>query len=285
MTDDDAYGFIVVDGRGTLFATVRGSRKEIAHRFGVDLPKKHGRGGQSANRFERLGQEKRHNYVRKVAETAKAIFVGPNGKTNVKGIVLAGSADLKTVLGQSNLFARELKEIIVATVDVSYGGAAGLNEAIEAAKDVLGSLRLVKEKELLKRYFDEIASDSGLVCFGAEDTMAALEMGAVKTLICWDELALKRIMMKKDGGTETVVEYRTTASSAQDNEIISAQPLLDWLMENAIGFGADMEIVSNSSQEGNQFAAAFDGIGGFLRYRIDFDSHDNAEDEFDLNEY
>jgi peptide chain release factor subunit 1 len=33
----------------------------------VQLPKKHGRGGQSALRFARLRLEKRHNYVTKVA--------------------------------------------------------------------------------------------------------------------------------------------------------------------------------------------------------------------------
>lgn len=40
------------------------------HKFTVDLPKKHGKGGQSAQRFARLRMEKRHNYVRKVAEHA-----------------------------------------------------------------------------------------------------------------------------------------------------------------------------------------------------------------------
>ena len=39
---------------------------QIVHKFLVDLPKKHGRGGQSALRFARLRMEKRHNYVRKV---------------------------------------------------------------------------------------------------------------------------------------------------------------------------------------------------------------------------
>jgi peptide chain release factor subunit 1 len=39
---------------------------KVIHKFGVDLPKKHGRGGQSALRFARLRLEKRHNYVRKV---------------------------------------------------------------------------------------------------------------------------------------------------------------------------------------------------------------------------
>lgn len=42
------------------------STRDVLHKFSVDLPKKHGRGGQSALRFARLRLEKRHNYVRKV---------------------------------------------------------------------------------------------------------------------------------------------------------------------------------------------------------------------------
>merc|ERR1719223_1957426 len=70
LQQDDCFGFIVMDGNGCLFGTVQGSNREILHKFSVDLPKKHGRGGQSALRFARLRLEKRHNYVRKVAETA-----------------------------------------------------------------------------------------------------------------------------------------------------------------------------------------------------------------------
>lgn len=55
-----------MDGNGTLFGTLSGNTREILHKFTVDLPKKHGRGGQSALRFARLRMEKRHNYVRKV---------------------------------------------------------------------------------------------------------------------------------------------------------------------------------------------------------------------------
>ena len=47
--------------------------------------------------------EKRHNYVRKVAETAVQLFVS-NDKVNVAGMVLAGSADFKTELSQSDMF-------------------------------------------------------------------------------------------------------------------------------------------------------------------------------------
>ena len=35
-----------MDGNGTLFGNVQGNSREIIHKFSVDLPKKHGRGGQ-----------------------------------------------------------------------------------------------------------------------------------------------------------------------------------------------------------------------------------------------
>lgn len=62
-----------------------------------------GRGGQSALRFARLRMEKRHNYVRKVAEVAVQLFI-TNDKPNCSGFILAGSADFKTELSQSDMF-------------------------------------------------------------------------------------------------------------------------------------------------------------------------------------
>lgn len=56
-----------MDGNGCLYGTLAGNTREILHKFSVDLPKKHGRGGQSALRFARLRLEKRQNYVRRSA--------------------------------------------------------------------------------------------------------------------------------------------------------------------------------------------------------------------------
>jgi len=47
--------------------------------------------------------EKRHNYVRKVAEVVSQMFI-IHDKVNVAGIVMAGSADFKAELSQSNVF-------------------------------------------------------------------------------------------------------------------------------------------------------------------------------------
>ena len=61
--------------------------RDVVHKFSVDLPKKHGRGGQSALRFARLREEKRHNYVRKVAELAVQNYIS-NDKVNVAGLIV-----------------------------------------------------------------------------------------------------------------------------------------------------------------------------------------------------
>jgi peptide chain release factor subunit 1 len=75
LESDDKFGFVVMDGSGALFGTLSGNTRDVLHRLTVDLPKKHGRGGQSALRFARLRLEKRHNYVRKCAELMAQFFL------------------------------------------------------------------------------------------------------------------------------------------------------------------------------------------------------------------
>merc|ERR1712153_38357 len=89
LQSEDKFGFIVMDGNGPLFGTLDGNHKQTIHKVSVELPKKHGRGGQSAMRFARLRLEKRHNYVVKIAELANSLYL-TNDKLNVTGLILAG---------------------------------------------------------------------------------------------------------------------------------------------------------------------------------------------------
>jgi peptide chain release factor subunit 1 len=153
----------------------------------VQLPKKHGRGGQSANRFARLREEKRHNYVRKVAELAVQNFL-KDDKPTVKGLVLAGSANFKTVLSESDLFDKRLVEIIVSIVDVSYGGENGFNQAITQSSEALTNVKFVQEKKLITKFLQEISQDTGMIVFGVDETISALESGALEVLMIYEEL-------------------------------------------------------------------------------------------------
>ena len=204
LEDDDIFGFIIMDGNGCLYATLQGNTRSILHKFTVDLPKKHGRGGQSALRFARLRMEKRHNYVRKCAEHAVTFFITDN-KCNVTGLVLGGSADFKTELLQSDLFDPRLQKAVIKTVDVSYGMDPGFNQAIELAGECLANVKLVQEKKLLQKYFDEISQDTGKYCFMVQDTLQALEMSSVETIIVWENLTINRLTVKNTSTGEEKV--------------------------------------------------------------------------------
>uniref|UniRef100_A0A0N5A2U6 Eukaryotic peptide chain release factor subunit 1 n=1 Tax=Parastrongyloides trichosuri TaxID=131310 RepID=A0A0N5A2U6_PARTI len=294
LCDDNKFGFIVMDGNGSLFGTLTGNTREVLHKFTVDLPKKHGRGGQSAVRFARLRTEKRHNYVRKVAEVAVEMFI-KNDKVIVAGLILAGSADFKTELAQSDMFDGRLQAKIIKTVDVSYGGENGFNQAIELAADSLANVKFIQEKKLIGGYFDEISQDTGKYVFGIVDTLHALEMGAIETLICWENLDITRYRLKASSGEEKVVHLRAgeekgkeflDPETGNEMESIEQTAFLEWLANNYKSFGATLEIVTDKSQEGAQFVRGFGGIGGILRYRVDFNLIDvNPEDDFDLDEY
>lgn len=253
LESDSKFGFIVMDGNGTLFGTLAGNTREIIHKFTVDLPKKHGRGGQSALRFSRLRDEKRHNYVRKVAELAVQFFITAD-KVNVAGLVLAGSADFKTELGTSDMFDMRLAAKIVKVVDVSYGGENGFNQAIELAAESLANVKFVQEKKLIQRYFDEIALDTGKFCYGVEDTMKALDLGAVETLIVWENLDIVRHTLRNAAGEECIV-YSRPADKEKDKDKFmdratgtemesSAEPmqLVEWFAENYKQFGCALEV-------------------------------------------
>lgn len=293
LEDDSKFGFIVMDGNGALFGTLCGNTRDVLHKFTVDLPKKHGRGGQSALRFARLRMEKRHNYVRKVAETAVQMFI-TNDKVNVVGLVIAGSADFKSELSQSDMFDGRLQAKILKVVDVSYGGENGFNQAIELSAEVLSNVKFIQEKKLIGKYFDEISQDTGKFCFGVEDTMKALEMGAVETLIIWENLDTQRITLKNHSSEEDKIlllnpeqeKDRTNFLDKETNvelEVLDKMSLIEWLANNYKSFGASLEIVTDRSQEGSQFCRGFGGIGGLLRYKVDFQSMEYDDlDDFDL---
>jgi len=312
LMDDEAFGFIVMDGNGTLYGTVQGSNREVLHKFSVDLPKKHGRGGQSALRFARLRLEKRHNYVRKVAELATQLFVPDGQKPNVQGIVLAGSADFKSELMRSDLFDQRLQKIVIKMVDVSYGGENGFNQAIEMSADTLSSVKLMKEKKLLQKYMDEISQDTGKYCFMVDDTLKALELGAVEDLIIWDNLDINRFVLRNTSTSEDRIVHLNKEQEQNDNffhdpdtgvelEVVEKEPMVEWMANNYKNFGCNLEFVTDRSSEGTQFVKGFGGIGGILRWKVDFaelqsfeeaaelddeeeDDDDNDDDDYDFDD-
>jgi len=77
-------------------------------------------------------------------------------------------------------------------------------------------------------------------------------------------------------------------------ETVESTQFLDWLVDtdesnqpNYKQYGTTLEIVTDRSQEGAQFVKGFGGIGGMLRYQVDFaaQEYEYSDDDFDLDDY
>ena len=144
---------------------------------------------------------------------------------------------------------------------------------------------------------EEIALDTGKICFGMSDTMTALEMGAVEELICWENLEILRVTTRvkdtTDDGDVLFLRPPQLKDSAcfkrKDGtqlEMMEADPFTEWIVENYKSFGTKINLISDKSQEGAQFVKGFGGIGGLLRYKVDFEDYDALymEDDNDSDE-
>lgn len=125
-----------------------------------------------------------------------------------------------------------------------------------------------------------------MIVFGVHDTMRALEMGALETLMLFEEIDMVRYLLKHPvkGDTRTLFltsnqekdnKYFKDAESGLDMEVISADPLAEWICHNYQNYGAIVEFITDKSQEGYQFVKGFGGIGGFLRYKVEIEENTN----------
>jgi peptide chain release factor subunit 1 len=64
-------------------------------------------------------------------------------------------------------------------------------------------------------------------------------------------------------------------------DIVSQEPFIEWIAENYKEFGTTLEFVSDRSTEGNQFVKGFGGIGGILRYKVNFEQLADLSDDDD----
>lgn len=292
---DHKYGFIIIDGHSVLYGIVYSNKREILHKFPVDLPKKHGRGGQSAMRFSRIRIEKRNIYIRKAADIAKQIFL--DSDHIITSLIIGGCADLKHYLVESESLDPRLKSKVVQVVDVAYGGQNGFNQAIDISSNTLKNVQLIQHKKFLAKYLEQVKRDSGKYCYGIENTLEALRLGAVETLICWENLDIQRYVLMTFSDNKIVLHLSLKEEKDKSHfkdkdtgskyELVEKQTLVEWLVNNYKSFGTTLMLISNQSTEGCQFINGFGGIGGLLRYKIDFDDKPYPDDglEFNIDDY
>ena len=173
-------GCVVMSGNNTTLYTVCGTKITQHISIDVSLPNKQGRGGQSQKRFERLGDEARHNYITKVIENIIRVY------DSKLPLVVGGPAYLKDRMSER---IREINTApkIVRVVDIQYDKMPGLHELLGQCTDLITSLQIQKDRYWIEKFMTSLAISDNLGVYGVRNITYALETGALATLIIHED--------------------------------------------------------------------------------------------------
>jgi peptide chain release factor subunit 1 len=278
--EPELWGLIVLDRAEVTFGVLRGKRIEVLRNRQSQVPSKHGRGGQSAHRFERMIEHAAHEFFVRVAEIAAELFLPK--KDELKGVLLGGPGATKEFFFKEGFLHYELQQKVVQPLfDTGYTDEHGLKELVEKATQTLHGLELTEEKRIIQRLLAEIRkAETGLAAYGERDVAHALELGAVETLLVSDGLRRHLVHYRCPSCQREVVR------SVADEELESPAALpcphcgggplsetsredyVESLFRKAIDSGGQARLVSTESEEGEMLARAFGGVAALLRYPI-----------------
>jgi peptide chain release factor subunit 1 len=280
LTEIEVYGLILIDRRECTVGILRGNRIDLLKYMTSQVPGKHGRGGQSQRRFERLTEIAAHEWFVKCGEKVSEIFIS---EEDIKGIFVGGPGPTKKYFIEENYLHYSIQDKIVEIFDTGYTDEFGLRELVSKASETMMDLEIAKQKTAMKQFLKEITkTEKSLAIYGEKQIRKAIEMGAVDILLLSDDLRKYRIYLKcpncnfnkeitinKDLIEEYIPPKCSKCNTSSNMEIVEKKDIIDELSEKAEKIGCDIFLISRNSEEGDSLYSAFDGIAGISRYPLD----------------
>ncbi len=281
LREKETYGILVIDSTAATFATLEGNRLQIVRDETSGVPGKHRAGGQSARRFERLREANILSYFKRVGQHANDIFLQI---PTLKGLIIGGPGPTKYDFEKGDFLNYMLKEKILDTVDTAYTGEQGTDEVVDKAPEILKKVRYVEEKKLVQRFLYEIGHDTGLVTYGEDEVKRALQAGAVDTLLLSEDLNIVRATVKcSNCGYERQETMREPALPSFEQSLVrqpcpkcespslsvaETRDIIEDFADLAEQVGAQVEIISIQTEEGQMLKNSFGGIAAVLRFKL-----------------
>jgi peptide chain release factor subunit 1 len=278
--EPELWGLLVIDRAEATFGFLRGKRVEALRNKQSQVPSKHGRGGQSAHRFERLIEHAAHEFFVRCAEIAGELFLPV--KDSLKGILVGGPGSTKDFFVKEHFLHYELQAKVVEPLfDTGYTDEYGLRELVEKASVTLRGLEVTAEKKLVQRLLLEIRkTDQGLAAYGEADVLRALSLGAVETVLLSEGLRKKRVTLRCGQCGEVSVKTLDDAlveerrfgpcpkCGSTNLSLESVEDFVGRIFEEAASHSSEVRMISSESEEGGMLLKAFGGLAALLRYPL-----------------
>ena len=281
LKDENMIGFLAVDAKDAGWGLLHGDKIEVLKETSSGVAGKHRQGGQSAKRFQKLREMELTYYFNRLATITREYFIDIYP---IKGLVISGPGPTKEEFINDNYLEYRLQNMIIATIDASYSGSEGIREAFAKSSDILSNFRMVEEKQIVEKLFNEINNNTGLGIYGLDDIINHLKNNIVGKIIITNNTELYRIeskCKKCEHIQEKIVErikviptktelQNSSCPSCQSTDInVFDQDIIDYIAILALKTGTSVEVISGVSEHGTMLAS-IGKIGAILRYNPNY---------------
>lgn len=154
---------------------------------------------------------------------------------NLKGIIIGGPGITVNDFLNKDYLTGDIKKRVIGYKDLSYTGEEGLQELLDRSQDLLAEEEITYEKKIMNDFFNVLRDYPKKITYGEKETLKALEMNAVDTLLISEEIPEDKIFV---------------------------------LEERAQQGGAIVKLISTETREGVQLKD-LGGIAAILRFEIE----------------
>ncbi len=278
--EPDVWGLIVMDRAEVTLGFLRGKRVETMRNRQSQVPSKHGRGGQSAHRFERMIEHAAHEFFVKIADMAGELFLP--GVESLKGLLIGGPGATKEYFYKESYLDHRLQQkVVLPLFDTGYTDEFGLKELVEKATQTLHGLEITEEKRIIQRLLAEIRrGDAGLASYGPAEVERALAARAIDTLLVSEGIRRRRVTFAcsacsasfervlSDGEVDGVLEAPCPSCGQRQVHVRASEDYVEGLFQRVASGGGTVRLISTESEEGEMLSKAFGGIAAILRYPL-----------------
>jgi len=230
---EEVYGLLVIDRQKATIGLLEGKRIKVLRTLTSGVPGKIRAGGQSSQRFHRITEGLAKEFFRRVAEAMKEEFFNLD---KLKGILVGGPIPTKEEFLDEGQLVTKLKEKVITTKDIGYVDEHGLELLVEESQEDIAQQELIKEKNILTKFFDTLGKHKEKAVYGEERVNLALKRGAVDTLLISTEVP-----------KEKTKEFEKKAES----------------------IGSTVVTISTEHPDGEQFFNLTKGVGAILRFALE----------------
>ncbi|MDP4039371.1 MAG: peptide chain release factor aRF-1 [Candidatus Pacearchaeota archaeon] len=233
LKNQEIYGLLTIDRKDATIGVLEGKQIKVIRKLSSGVPGKVRAGGQSSQRFHRITEGLAKEFFRKVAREMKEIFFD---MPRLKGILVGGPIPTKEEFLEEGQLVTKLKSLVIAVKDIGYVDEHGLKLLVEASEEDLAEQEMTKEKKIIEEFFNILGKDPDKAVYGEDKITLALERGAVNKLL------ISRKMEK-----HKIAE----------------------LEKQAINISAEVILISDETEEAEQFYNITKGVGALLRFALE----------------